>query len=83
MSRDYEDIPTPDMFKRVFEDSKEGAAILEYLIRRFCRPAVTKGGIDAILQTFSNDGARQVPEYIVAKINQANGVNQDEPIEGD
>lgn len=75
--------PTPDMFQRVFEESREGAAVLDYLIRRFCRPAVTKGGIDAVLQTYRNDGARQVPEFIVAMINQANGVTHDEPHEGD
>lgn len=69
--------PTPDMFRRVFEDSHEGAAVLDYLVRRFGRPAVTKGGIDAILQTYHNDGARQVLDHIINKINQSNGVHNE------
>ena len=52
----------------------ESAAILEDLTRRFARPAVTTGGLDAVLQTYHRDGARRVIEFIVAQINRANGV---------
>lgn len=64
----------PPIYKAVFEDDKRGAAILEELIQRFSRPAVTTGGIDAVLKTYHREGARSVVDFIVARINQANGV---------
>lgn len=66
--------PTPDLYKQVFEDDRRGAAILEHLTLMFARPAVTTGGIDAVLQTYHRDGARRVLEHIVTQINRANGV---------
>lgn len=66
--------PTPDLYKQVFEDDRRGAAILEHLTKLFARPAVTAGGIDAVLQTYHRDGQRRVLEYIVGQINRANGV---------
>lgn len=72
--------PTPDMYKAVFEDDKRGAAILEHLLLRFARPAVVKGGIDAVLETYQRDGQRRVLEFIATQINRADGVqvNQEE-----
>lgn len=66
--------PTPDLYKQVFEDDRRGAAILEHLTQLFARPAVTTGGIDAVLQTYHRDGQRRVLEHIVTQINRANGV---------
>lgn len=66
---------TPEMYARVFENHAEGVLILEDLTRRFARPAVTTGGIDAILQTYDRNGARRVVEFIVGRINQAHGVD--------
>ena len=66
--------PTPDLYKQVFEDDRRGAAILEHLTQLFARPAVTTGGIDAVLQTYHRDGQRRVLEFIVGQINRANGV---------
>lgn len=68
------------MFKRVFEDHHEGRIVLEVLISRFARNAVTVGGIDAILKTYQQSGAREVLDHIVLRINRANGV-QDQPEE--
>ena len=62
------------VYKEIFEDDRRGAAILEDLTMRFARPAVTTGGIDAVLQTYHRDGMRRVVEHIVAQINRANGV---------
>ncbi len=70
--------PTPADFKLIFEDHKVGAAILEKLTQVFARPAVMQGGIDAVLQTYHRDGSRRVLEYIVAQINRANGVHENE-----
>lgn len=71
---------TPELYKAIFEDDRRGAAILEDLTQRFARPAVTQGGIDAVLQTYHRDGMRRVIEHIVSMINRANGVdvNQEE-----
>lgn len=66
---------SPAIYQRVFEEYRDGAQILEELLRRFSRPAVDEGGIDAILKTYKRAGAREVLEFIVARINQANGVN--------
>lgn len=65
---------TPAVYKAIFEDDRRGAAILEDLIQRFARPAVTTGGIDAILKTYQRDGMRSVVEHITNQINRANGV---------
>lgn len=70
--------PTPQDYALVFEDHKVGAAILEDLTRRFARPAVTTGGIDAVLQTYQRDGMRRVIEHIVTQINLAHGVPSEE-----
>ncbi|VWD22318.1 hypothetical protein [Burkholderia contaminans] len=64
----------PEIYKQLFEDDRRGAAILEELTRVFARPAVTVGGIDAILQTYLRDGQRRVIDFIVTQINRANGV---------
>lgn len=64
----------PQLYKQIFEDDRRGAAILDELMDRFARPAVTTGGIDAILQTYHRDGMRRVVEFIVSQINRANGV---------
>lgn len=71
---------TPELYKELFEDDRRGAAILEDLTQRFARPAVTHGGIDAVLQTYHRDGMRRVIEHIVGMINRAHGVdvNQEE-----
>ena len=66
---------TPQTYADIFEDDTRGAAILEDLIARFSRPTVTKGGIDAVLETYHRAGQRSVVDWIVAQINRAHGVN--------
>ncbi|AQW32707.1 hypothetical protein ACEQ38_17005 [Ralstonia syzygii subsp. celebesensis] len=70
--------PTADLYKQIFEDDRRGAAILEHLTRMFARPAVTTGGIDAVLQTYHREGSRRVLDHIISQINRANGVPTDE-----
>jgi hypothetical protein len=65
---------TPELFREIFEVDKRGAAILEYLVTRFSRPAVTDGGIDAVLKTYERMGEQKVVQHIVGQINRANGV---------
>jgi hypothetical protein len=61
------------MFADIFEHDRRGAAILDHMIRRFVRPAVTSGGIDAVLMTYHNQGARMPLDYIMQQINRAAG----------
>lgn len=62
------------MFKRVFEQHAEGVMVLELLIQRFSKNAVTVGGIDAVLKTYLQAGHREVLDHILNRINRANGV---------
>ena len=68
---------TDDMFKRVFEDHHEGRIVLDLLVQRFAKNACTVGGIDAILTTYKQAGAREVLDHVVNRINRANGVQAD------
>lgn len=70
--------PTPQDYADLFEVDKRGTRILDDLVLRFARPAVNKGGIDAVLQTYQRMGAREVLEFIANQINRANGVQVDE-----
>jgi hypothetical protein len=65
---------TDALFKRVFEEHHEGRIALELLIQRFAKNACTVGGIDAILTTYKQAGAREVLDHVVLRINRANGV---------
>lgn len=77
---DYTPEQMNDMFKRVFEQHAEGVIVLEHLIQRFTKSAVTVGGIDAVLRTYLQAGHREVLDHILLRINRANGVN-DQPDE--
>lgn len=68
---------TDAMFKRVFEEHHEGRIVLDLLIQRFAKNACTVGGIDAILTTYKQAGAREVLDHVVNRINRANGVQAD------
>jgi hypothetical protein len=68
---------TDAMFKRVFEEHHEGRMVLELLIQRFAKSACTVGGIDAILTTYKQAGAREVLDHVVLRLNRANGVQED------
>lgn len=65
---------TPADYKMIFDDHKVGALILEDLILRFAKSHVTRGGIDAVLQTYSNAGQRELLDFIAKQINRANDV---------
>jgi hypothetical protein len=65
---------TPELYREIFEVDKRGAAILEALIVRFSQPAVTDGGIDAVLKTYERMGSTKVVQFIVGQINRANNV---------
>lgn len=74
MSRQQKLDITDELIRDVFETDKRGAAILEHLIEKFSMPAVTDGGIDAVLKTYERMGMTKPMHYLVARINRANGV---------
>lgn len=80
MTPDRKPLP-PEVYARVFENHAEGVQILEDLIKRFHRPAVTEGGIDAVLKTYHREGARAVVDFIINRVNQAHGVQTDETLD--
>lgn len=65
----------PRIYARIFAEDGDGVAILEELTARFCRPPKMEGGIDAVLTTYRDAGARMVLEHILARVNQAHGVD--------
>ena len=65
---------TPETYLDVFERHPAGAAVLEDMIKRFTQPAVTDGGIDAVLKTYQRMGQRRVLDHIINQINRANNV---------
>lgn len=69
--------PTPDDYRDLFEVDRRGQRILDDLIARFVRPAVTDGGIDAVLKTFERQGQRKPLDFIMQQINRANGAPDD------
>lgn len=79
MTKDHE--ITPRDYADLFETDKRGARILEDLIRRFVRPPVTEGGIDAVLKTYDRLGQRRPLDFICTMIDRANGVQVDDNLE--
>jgi hypothetical protein len=68
----------PSYYARVFEGTPEGQAVLEELVSRFCREPYVKGGRGAERETLVRIGERRPINYILARINAANGVPTEE-----
>ena len=66
-------------FADIFDGNRQGALILDLLIRRFGGAIFVKGGLEGDRQTAYNAGARSVLDFILNQINTANGVNENEP----
>lgn len=73
----------PDMYARVFESHHEGVLIFEDLVRRFGGHPFVKGGRAAERETLRNLGSRRVVDFIIAKINQSHGVNDNADAESE
>lgn len=74
MSRSIPPEVLRDYYLQLFEEDKRGQAVFDDLSARFVRPAVTDGGIDAVLKTYKALGAREILDHIVLQINRARGV---------
>lgn len=62
------------MYARVFEGHAEGKLVLEDLITRFGGNLFVKGGEEGRRQTDYNLGRREVLDFILRRINAANGI---------
>ena len=68
----------PEAYARVFENHAEGRVILDDLTARFGGGIYVKGGLEGDRQTCFNAGRRSVLDFILGRINQANGVETNE-----
>lgn len=62
----------------MFEGDPVGARILEELVERYGGNPYTKGGLEAQRQTDFKAGQLEVVNFILRKINQANGAEHHE-----
>lgn len=70
------------LYRDIFDLDRRGAAILEDLVQRFGGARVyTEGGTDAVLKTYQAAGRREVVDYILRQINNANGAQDPQPPE--
>lgn len=77
MSRDL-DQAQPQDYADIFEANKQGALILDALVRRFGGAIYVKGGLEGDRQTAFNAGRRDVLDHILNQINLSNGVQENE-----
>ncbi|MGQ4641956.1 Bbp19 family protein [Raoultella ornithinolytica] len=68
---------SPADYKRIFEEMPGGAEVLDEITRRFGREAYVKGGTEGDRETCYRAGQRSVLDFILMRINRADGVNDD------
>lgn len=68
--------PTNNDYKVLFQDMPGGEAILNDLINRFSLPP-SFDEHNAEIKTYYRAGQRSVVDFILSRINRANGVNED------
>lgn len=73
----------PEVYARVFENHAEGAMILDDLTARFGGGIFVRGGQEGDRQTAYNAGRRSVLDFIIGRINQANGVAHENEVSVD
>ncbi len=64
----------PSVYARVFEASAEGPLILEELVSRFGGNPYVRGGLEGDRETAYRAGRNAVVNFILSRINAANGV---------
>ncbi|WP_223621181.1 hypothetical protein [Lysobacter sp. ESA13C] len=67
----------PIDYQRVFEGDPVGVRILEDLVSRYGTNPYVKGGLEAQRETDFRAGRLEVVNFILRKINQANGAHDD------
>lgn len=69
----------PETYARVFENHAEGKLILDEMVARFGGNPYRRGGLEAQRDTDFRAGQLSVLNFILGRINQANGVPSDDP----
>lgn len=64
---------TADDYRRLFQETVGGEAILEDLVKRFSQPP-SFDEHNAEIKTYYRAGQRSVVDFILSRINRANGV---------
>ncbi|OIV46761.1 hypothetical protein BK025_09105 [Sodalis sp. TME1] len=67
----------PGDYKRLFEETAGGPEVLAELARRFGRAVYVEGGPEGDRATCYRAGQRAVLDFILMRINQADGVYDD------
>ncbi|GKV93532.1 hypothetical protein H2Y56_05955 [Pectobacterium aroidearum] len=67
----------PEDYRRIFEETPGGAEVLDELTRRFGGAVFVKGGPEGDRQTCFNAGRRDVLDFILRRLNEADGVSDD------
>jgi hypothetical protein len=62
------------LYREIFEDDRRGATLLDDLSSRFAKGPPSGFDVAAVNQTFAQAHQRKVIDYIIARINRANGV---------
>lgn len=68
---------TEQDYKRLFQETAGGEAILEDLVRRFSLPP-SFDERNAEIKTYYRAGQRSVVDFILSRINRANGVTDND-----
>lgn len=64
------------LYRDIFETDKRGAALFDDLAARFAKGPAAGFDAAAVNQTFARAHQRKVIDYILNRINRANGVTQ-------
>lgn len=72
----------PEVYARVFENHAEGVLVLEDLVARFGGNPYVKGGLEGDRETCFRAGSNRVVNFILGRINQANGASFEDNDEG-
>lgn len=67
------------LYRDIFETDKRGAVLFEDLCRHFAKGPARGFDQSAMNQTFARAHQRAVIDYILQRINRANGVNEGAP----
>lgn len=65
---------TEQDYKQIFDETAQGQAILEELVARFATMGPSFDEHNAELKTYYRAGQRSVVDFILSRINRANGV---------
>lgn len=77
-------MPLPaEVYARIFDGTPEGQQILEELVTRFGGNPYVRGGHEADRETCYRAGSNRVVNFILGRINTANGAPADPGEDGD